>query len=200
MIKSRILRATSVAVTSVGLVAGLTGIAGASSASGSLVTTGPHSLNKIRNNVSSQVNLKNDNKVDLSTQNWQQAYSGNAKVTDNTHGGNATTGAATNTSSVAATVNLTNNNSHNLIGDGSSKASATIRDTGPFSTNTVDNKVRNTVNVTNTNDIRVSTDNQQTATSGNATVSDNTHGGNATTGAATNTSSTSLTLNVTNNN
>jgi hypothetical protein len=106
MIKSRIIRATAVAATSLGLVAGLTNIAGASS--GSLNTTGPYSTNTVKSINKAHVDVSNNNHLYLTSNNMQQSASGSANVSGNTNGGSATTGNASNTST--STVSLTINN------------------------------------------------------------------------------------------
>jgi hypothetical protein len=52
--------------------------------------------------------------------------------------------------------------------------------------------------VNNDNNLSVSNTNYQTASSGNATVSENTTGGSATSGNSSNTNSTTVDFNVTN--
>lgn len=79
-----------------------------------------------------------------------------------------------------------------------SNNTATLKNTGPYSTNDVSFSNTNTTTVSNTNDVKVTNDNPQFAKSGDATVSNNTTGGNATSGAATNTSDTDMTVNITN--
>jgi hypothetical protein len=73
-----------------------------------------------------------------------------------------------------------------------------ISNTGYNSDNTVSSRVRNSVDVENNNNICVSNDNEQTASSGDARVSENTTGGSATSGDASNTNSTTVSFNVTN--
>lgn len=200
MLKAKILRATSVAVTSVGLVAGLSGIAGASSATASLNNTGPHSLNTINNTLSSRVRVNNDNHVSLHNYTTQQAYTGDATVHGNTNGGNATSGAANNTNSTSATVRLNNNTPLSTLGGtGGTTTTGSINNTGPYSTNTIDNTVRNKTSVSNDNNIYLRNSTDQTAVSGNANVSGNTNGGNATSGNASNSNSSSFTVEVNNN-
>lgn len=79
-------------------------------------------------------------------------------------------------------------------------AKASIKETGPYSSNVITNTVESKVNITNNNNVQISTRNDQSANSGNATVTDNTRAGAATSGDATNSASSSSTLNITNNN
>jgi hypothetical protein len=198
MIKSRIIRATAVAATSLGLVAGLTNIAGASS--GSLNTTGPYSTNTVKSINKAHVDVSNNNHLYLTSNNMQQSASGSANVSGNTNGGSAGSGAAANTSSFGATVSLTNTMPTDMLG-GSMAApsnSGTITNSGPNSDNKVVNVNKLSVNVSNDNNICLTTDNQQSAKSGTANVSGNTNGGSATTGNASNTSTSTVSLTINN--
>lgn len=71
------------------------------------------------------------------------------------------------------------------VGAGSG-AGAVISDTGPKSTNTITDTFKNNVTVTNNNTISVHNTNDQTARSGNATVTDNTRAGDAGSGSSQN--------------
>ena len=70
--------------------------------------------------------------------------------------------------------------------------------TGPDSTNIVKVITKSSVKVTNNNDLKVTNNNTQHASSGDASVYDNTTGGSATTGNASNTNSTTMSFKVTN--
>lgn len=87
-----------------GCVDGLSG----GSQDGTIDTTGPNSNNKIENSVSVHVDVNNDNDVNVSNYNHQDANSGDASVWGNTTGGNATSGDATNTNSSSVTLSITN--------------------------------------------------------------------------------------------
>lgn len=199
MIKTKFMRATAAAVTSIGLITGLTGIAGAATTVGTIDTTGPHSSNVVRNNTSTQVRLNNTNRITATVRNDQRATSGDAYVTDNTRGGTASTGVASNSNTTRGTIDVTNS-APDLGGTslGDTSFDGLITNTGPYSTNRMTNNVRNTLNVSNQNAITLNTSNTQTAHSGDAVVSDNTRGGNATTGDATNTNSSTFTVTVSN--
>ena len=194
MIKSRILRATAVALTSVGLVAGLSGIAGASS--GSVSNTGPDSSNKIMSLVKNQVAVTNNNHVSLMNQNDQAASSGNTKVWGNTTGGSATSGNATTNN--AANVSLSVKNTMPSMSGASTSNTGTINTTGPNSDNKVLFIAKNDVTVSNDNSICIVNTNEQSATTGDATVSHNTTGGSATSGSATTSNSSSFNVSISN--
>jgi hypothetical protein len=197
MTKSRFMRATAAAVTSIGLITGLTGIAGAATSVGTIDTTGPHSSNTVRNDTSTQIRTSNTNRITATVRNDQHSSSGDATVRDNTRGGTALTGDASNDNTTRGTINVTNTSPDtSLLSDPS--FDGLITDTGPYSTNRLTNTVRNTLNVTNQNTITLNTSSTQRAYSGDATVRDNTRGGDATTGNATNTNSSTFTVTVTN--
>lgn len=188
------------AATSVGLVVGFAALAGAAPMS-TISHTGPDSYNKVKNRVSSYVKVENNNNLTARNYNDQTAWSGDARVTHNTYGGDATTGDATNRNSFSASATVKNSGGNwgglgNVGGGGN--ANTTIEYTGPDSYNKVDNSTKSTVKIENNNDLRVVNNNTQTAISGDARVSDNTRGGDATTGDATNTNSTRVEFNVTN--
>jgi len=198
MVKNRIIRATAVAATSLGLVAGLTNIAGASS--GSLNTTGPYSTNTVKSINKAHVDVSNSNHLFLTSDNMQQSGSGSANVSGNTNGGSASSGASANNTSFNATVHVTNSMPSDLLSSNTSAPSntGTITNTGPNSDNKVVSVNKLSVNVSNDNTICLTTNNQQNALSGSANVSGNTNGGSATTGSATNTSTNTVSLTVSN--
>ncbi len=119
------------------------------------------------------------------------------------YGGGASTGSATNENNTQAQVSITNSTPapnytqqetayHPHMGN-------SISDTGPHSFNLISSKTDSNVQVSNTNNVTMSNTNTQTAVSGNATVSGNTHSGSATTGSASNTNSTDFEVAITNN-
>jgi hypothetical protein len=75
---------------------------------------------------------------------------------------------------------------------------ASIENTGPRSDNRIISEVRTDVEVDNDNTLSVENNNTQIATSGDATVRNNTTGGDAISGDATNTNSTSVSFSVSN--
>lgn len=86
----------------------------------------------------------------------------------------------------------------NLVKGTLQKNAATIENTGPNSENKVIESNQSTTTVTNTNDIAVTNTNKQAAVSGSASVTENTTGGSATSGDASNANNTSLKINIAN--
>ena len=74
--------------------AGFAGVAMAQT--GSIGTTGPSSTNNINGTETSVMTVTNSNSAHVSNNNTQGASSGEAEVEDNTTGGNATSGGASN--------------------------------------------------------------------------------------------------------
>jgi hypothetical protein len=99
---------TSVGVNNGGSSAAALSGNGGGSNSGSIHKTGPDSYNKVSFNNSSYTSVKNNNHVGVLNLSVQKASSGDAKVYDNTEGGDATSGNASNTSTTSTTVNITN--------------------------------------------------------------------------------------------
>lgn len=75
---------------------------------GSINMTGPNSENHIVFNNRHEVRVNNNTNVDFDADVNQNANSGNANVWYNTTGGNATSGSASNTSSVVFSLSVTN--------------------------------------------------------------------------------------------
>jgi hypothetical protein len=203
----KILRAAATVATSLSLVGGFAGIAGASSGVNAS-NTGPNSNIKQTTSYETKVNVENTNRLSLGNSNEQSTSTGSAKVDKNTTGGDATSGDSTNNNNLDATVTLTNGGDGSSVGGGSyvSDGSGDPSDmggvnadtTGPDSTISNDVKVSTDVNVENNNCITITNDNSQEASSGDASVTGNTTGGSATSGAATNSNSTSVSLSVQN--
>ena len=167
--------------------------------------TGPRSRNVVRVGRSGNGgrSVQNNNNVNIDNYTDQYARSGNAVVKHNTEGGDATTGDATNENETDVNVDIHNDNSGH--GDSCGCGGDTdvyIGTTGPGSRN----KVRvggnggGGTHVQNNNNLNVSNTTVQTAKTGNATVKGNTHGGDATTGDASNSNHTSVDFSVANNN
>lgn len=86
-------------------------------------------------------------------------------------------------------------------GDGvvmSEVSNARVEDTGPDSTNKIEYKIEETTKVTNDNEVNVEVKNEQVAKTGDAVVSNNTTGGSAVTGDATNVSTTDVCVSINN--
>jgi len=187
------------AVLSLGLVVGLSGFAGATT--GTIDTTGPRSDNSIRSDTSQRVNVDNNNDLTVRNNNDQRATTGDAEVDENTTAGDAETGSAMNDNALEADVTVDNSGSTGALADWGMNGNdnqASIENTGPHSDNSVRFESRSTVDVNNDNNLNVTNNNTQHATSGDASVTDNTEGGSATTGDASNTNSTTIRFDVTN--
>lgn len=192
----KIIKTSAISLASVLMSVGLVG-----AQSGSIDTTGPDSDNHIAYENSMDVDVSNDTDVDADVDIDQDADSGNAKVWHNTEGGSAESGSASNDSSVDADLEIDNSESSDisgLVGGGSGNGTASIDKTGPDSNNTVTFANEVAIDIDNDVDVDLDVDVDQDADSGDAWVSDNTEGGDATSGDASNTSSTSFSLVVRN--
>ncbi len=165
---------------------------------GSIDTTGPDSWNSASFDESNKATVKNNNNLSLANAASQGAHSGDVTARHNTTAGDAASGDADNSNDVSADVSVDNSGSMPSFDMGGSNSSADISKTGPDSHNKVEVKSRNEVRVTNNNNVSISNEVCQNATTGSAKVSDNTTGGDATSGNASNTSSSSFTLSVAN--
>jgi hypothetical protein len=164
-------------------------------------TTGPGSTNRVSVHKTNRFTQTNNNDVDIRNRNNQRATSGDATVRFNTHGGDATSGNASNDNSTDASVSISNDSSAGLGGGGfwGGGGAGSIDTTGPGSRNTITSTTNNSVRVTNNNDVDINNSNTQTARTGDATVRYNTFGGDATSGDATNTNSSSFSVDISNN-
>lgn len=202
MTHSKITRLAAASVSSLGLVVGFAGLAGASASdtTAHMSYTGPDSSNVVRTVNRTNTTVRNNNNLTLTNNNPQHAYSGSAEVEGNTRGGDAWSGNATNNSTMNATVHVTNSSvgGSGGTGGGSNNTQASMSYTGPDSYNKISTTNTTTTNVTNTNDVRITNNNTQTATSGSAEVEHNTVGGNAVSGDASNTSNTSFNVSISN--
>jgi hypothetical protein len=194
--RTRTLRYASIALATLGL-----GLGVAAADSGSISTTGPDSINKISSTSSNTANLLNVNLVGVENNSLQVGASGDASVKHNTTGGSASSGAVTNANSNTTSVGVNNAASSSawssmFSGGGSNSASISL--TGPDSVNVIKNSETNKLNVLNINAVSVENNSLQVGVSGDASVRDNTTAGSATSGAVTNSNSTSTTVNVSN--
>ena len=192
--KRSILRFGAIAMATAGLAVG---VAAASSAS--LDSTGPQSHNSVKDTTSTNVDVHSTNNVGVNNGNSQGASTGDAKTKDNTTAGDATTGAASNSNDVSTTVDSSGScgctDLSGLLGGGTGgNNDSTISNTGPQSHNTVDISSKTEVHLSTTNNVNVNNNNTQSASSGKAEVSDNTTGGSATSGDASNDNSTTTSL------
>lgn len=195
----KLLLGAATVITSLGLTAG---VAAAQTGGGSISDTGPDSTAIIRTKIKTRTYLKNKNDLHVANNTSQTALSGNAIVEDNTDGDDATTGEASNTNSLSVAASVDNNTADTLAaaltGVPGYAGGGDISDTGPDSYAKISTKVYTDTTVKNYNTLYVSNNTDQTALSGDAEVSHNTDGGDATSGDANNTNSTSVTLNVSN--
>lgn len=179
------------------------GCEGGADVDASIDTTGKKSANIIVVGGSGHGGTKvtNNNTVGVENATEQAAVSGNAKVSWNTTGGDATSGDATNDNLTDLVVGIANDNSGAAnCGCQGGNVSATIDTTGPGSYNQilVGGGNGGGTKITNNNTVSILNSTSQTAVSGNAKVSGNTTGGSATSGNASNTNSTSFSIGVVN--
>lgn len=195
----KLIRVATAAAVSAGLTTGLA--SGIASAQGGFIdTTGPNSTNTIRERNERRLDIDNRNDIRLRNTNWQRATTGDAEVRNNTFGGDAWTGDASNDNSFDATVDIDNSSTSGFSGfDGFSHGDGgTIHFTGPNSHNRIDTRNTTRVDIDNRNDVNISNHNDQIAESGDATVRNNTEGGSAVTGDAENTNSASFDISISN--
>ena len=200
MTTNKIVRATAIAISSVGLLAGLSGgIVGATQ----FTTTGPNSSNHVKHTTSVMTTRTNNNSVGLSNMNTQHAYSGDVVTTDNTTAlGGSTSGAASNANVTGATIGITNS----AAGEGDmgtavmmpTMGTDSLDHTGPQSNNSIVNSYHVSSQVTNNNAVSISSSNSQHSDSGNVVVSDNTTAGGAQSGSASNSSTSEYMLTLSN--
>ena len=173
--------------------------------------TGPNSNNSANSSVNNNATINNTNNEGIANNVTASAASGNATVSGNTNGGSATSGNASNknttTNNVITAFNLTGSNvigSNDILvfvnatgqwvglivgapaGTTAAEFGGGITSTGPNSSNSTDTSANNNATVNNTNSQQITNNINQSAQSGNATVSNNTNGGNAKSGDATN--------------
>lgn len=194
----KIKKTISAGLISLGLVAGMTGLVGATS--GTIETTGPDSINKIEEHISREVEVENDNDLRVNNMNLQRAETGEAEVEDNTTAEGVGTGSAANAADLTVEVEIANASSgiDEMIPDTEVSNDGGIETTGPESRNEVEFSSRTEIEIENENDLHINTFNAQTAISGDAEVEDNTTAGDAITGDASNDSSVSMSFTVTN--
>lgn len=168
--------------------------------------TGPGSTNSSNTSVNNNVNVNNSTTEGITNNVNATATTGNATVSHNTSGGKATSGKATNSNITAFNltgsqvigandllvfVNVAGGQWVGLILNAPAGATAAefgggITSSGPNSNNSTNTNVDNNVNVNNNTNEQITNNINANAQSGNATVSDNTSGGNAKSGDAAN--------------
>ncbi len=170
----------------------------------SIQGTGPGSNNTGNTNLDNNLTINNSANTSINNDISVGANSGDATVSSNTYGGDATTGSA---KAIANVVNMINsaltagksfigtiNINGNLNGDILLPPNfidqliadnvPTVSITGPGSNNTSNTNTSNNTNITNTNNQGITNTVNAGANSGAANVSNNTTGGNATSGTA----------------
>lgn len=166
--------------------------------SGSIDTTGPDSYNKIELEDRTYKRVHNNNNVGVDNNNHQFAHSDDATVWRNTTGGSARSGNASNSNTLRLDASISNTGAAATATTSGGNKSGSIRNTGPDSYNKVEVENRTYVSVKNDNNVSVTNNNSQYAKSGDARVISNTTGGSATSGNATNTSTSQTTLRISN--
>lgn len=164
--------------------------------SGTASSTGPGSTNTINGNTTLNASTSTNTTLGMSNTIYSQASTGIAFVVGNTSAGNATSGNAQSIANIAnllqstsnvfgtGTITFVANIDGDVNGDFMFDPSALISSTGPGSTNTTGNNLQiNTTDTNNTN-AHIANNIDVGATSGDATVANNTSGGNATSGNA----------------
>lgn len=184
----RLLRYAATTATTLAIATGgVAGIVGASSVSNS----GPDGHVTIH--ASNHQKTENNNNTTAGNSNSQVADTGNVKVHENTTGGDAASGGAMNENSLDATVTNDNTGSCGCLGgSGGLGDGMNVDNSGPDGKIKID--LTNKVKVTNNNNTNISNSNSQVATTGDVKVSDNTTAGNATSGDASNSNSTTITV------
>lgn len=167
-----------------------------SSAQSGIENTGPGSSNSVNGNVTLNNNATNNTGMSMNNGIYSQATTGGALILGNTTGGNATSGDAQSLANIAnilqsstnafgaGTAVFTANINGDVTGDFIFDPNAVVANTSPGSTNTADNSLQVNTNNTNNTNAQIANDINVGATSGDATVANNTTGGDATSGDA----------------
>jgi hypothetical protein len=139
--------------------------------------TGPDSTNRITFDNRNNFRLNNTNNVGITNLNDQNARSGDVDIHGNTvvRGGGSGSGDAYNTNSTVNAVSATNSSpsfSGNFGSGGSGSASIGV--TGPDSYNSIRSNNNSNTNISNRNTVGIANVNQQTAQSGDVSISHNT--------------------------
>lgn len=141
----------------------------------------------------------NCNSCDKWSRVWQPC-SNKSRGGGNTNGGSAHSGDARNDAHTGVKAEISNKSPHSSKDKPSGwSGDASIENTGPHSKNVIKSGGHgSSYKLTNNNDVDVSSNTYQNASSGNATVSGNTNGGSAHTGNASNSSHTSTSVSISN--
>lgn len=166
-------------------------------------TTGSGSTNLVTTRNNSSVDTTNRTTLRATNNNPQTATSGDVNLFQNTttQGGSAESGSATNDGLFSATATVNNNDcgcNGTGAGTGAASTSGTIDTTGANSNNQILFENNHTVVVDNATDIQVTNNNAQSAQSGSVNLTQNTVTGGATSGDASNISTTIVDFEVNN--
>lgn len=198
MVKVR--KTVGVAVTSLGLVIGMSGFAGATS--GTIHNSGDNNRTRVSQRTEQNTRLRNNNNAGVLNFNLQAGQSGNARVSSNESGGDATSGDVMNTSNTSTAIGIDNSGSNAAALAGGSMAGdpvvADVHNSGDDNHTVVRSSTEVNTSVTNNNNVGVANLNVQLGESGNARVSGNESSGSATSGSVTNSSTTSTTITIKN--
>jgi hypothetical protein len=180
----KLLLGAAAVVASLSLTAG---VAAAQTGNVNVAASGPGAHVGVDSHDENKAKVRNNTNAHVYNDTYQDADSGDAKTWHNTTGGSATSGAASNGNalSVSGSVNQSSGVGGMELGS------------GPSSHVHVNSHDKNSVSVKNNVNFKVSNDTTQKAETGDASVVGNTTGGNATSGAASNTNSSSVSLTVT---
>ncbi len=166
------------------------GVSGTSGSGTSINGTGPYSSTNVNNATNNNANLQYTNNADYAIMMDLLSRSGNASVLGNTSGGNALTGDADSSVNVLNQVQSQWNIddiltfSSDLYGDIYGDLYVNTQNVGPYSDVAVNNERNNNLDIDVNNDTTIVNDINVVAESGDATVSGNTTGGDATSGDA----------------
>lgn len=163
---------------------------GGGSGGTSINGTGPNSNTGVNNNTNNNTDLNFNNNANFNIYLDLLAASGNAGVLGNTTGGSASSGNADSTANVLNQIQsqwdisdiLTFNS--DLYGDIYGDLLVNTQNIGPKANVDVDNNVNNNLDIDVNNNTNIVNDIDVVAQTGDATVSGNTNGGDATTGDA----------------
>ncbi|GAC1371429.1 MAG: hypothetical protein NVSMB39_5190 [Candidatus Saccharimonadales bacterium] len=198
MIKTSILRYAAIGLASVSMA----GFAAASTVS--FDTTGAESTQIVKLHNNHTVTTTNKNNVGVANVNWQQATSGRVNANENTSiEGSVGSGNAANHNSTSTDVTVSNAAACGCAGAGAGwtapndNVSMTLTGHDSLNKVTIDNSSK--VTTKNTNNVNVVNLNAQSAKTGNVTANENTTiGGDVMSGDASNTSSTTTSVSVSN--
>jgi len=167
-------------------------------AADSISNSAPWAHNHTASTTHSSQRVTNTNAVNATSHNYQSAHTGSATTAGNPTGsGGATTGDARNTASVSGDITVSNTASSTMPAPTvTPPAPSSIQNSGMGAHNSTYTSASASSTVTNNNYVRVTSDNVQNASSGEAGVYHNVSGGDATSGDASNSYTGTFTVNV----